>query len=506
MRRSWGQDGRLESPDSFGGAVYVCDSDSTRCHALAEALPIGTSLEVREGRPPRLQSGHHLARGAGCVVGLPNPFCGADLDQLRELKELCPIIAVYAENASSLALGRRCEVFLAGAPLLLDSSSLDFERELTRVVVETVDLWTHQFHEEQRTLDVMHEFAMIGRSSLLVDVFRQAQRVSHFSDLPVLICGETGTGKELLARAIYRQDEKRCHGPFVPLNCAALNRELSDSELFGHRKGSFTGAGHDRPGLFRSARGGVLFLDEIGELDLSLQAKLLRVLQENSVLGVGEDHETRVDVRVLAATNRDLTTMVENGSFREDLYHRLNVVLLHIPPLRERAEDIAPLVTHFLQKNKHLAGTRPVTAALSFIEALQRAFLPGNTRQLENLVRRALINSGSARPLDVTDLPVELWRELSAKGGANGNQIGPLSQPTPSDGPHAFVDDLLRRHNFDLESCVGECEDMLVHAVLASCHGNQAQAARLLGITPRSMYNKLRRRVASCSNGKSASA
>jgi sigma-54 specific flagellar transcriptional regulator A len=505
MRRSWGQTVRLERPDRFCGAVYVCDSDSKRCRVLAEALPIATSLEVREG-PPRHQAGDHTAHGACCVVGLPNPFCDADLGQLGELKEFCPVIAAYAENATSLALGRRCEVFLAGAPLLLDSFSPGFERELARVVVEAVDLWTHRFHEEQRTLKVMLEFAIIGRSSLLLDVFRQAQRVSHFSDLPVLICGETGTGKELLAQAIYRQDERRCHGPFVPLNCAALNRELSDSELFGHRKGSFTGAGHDRPGLFRSAHGGVLFLDEIGELDLSLQAKLLRVLQENSILGLGDDHETRVDVRVLTATNRDLAKMVANGSFREDLYHRLNVVLLHIPPLRERTEDIAPLVTHFLQKNEHLAGTRPVTAAPSFVEALQRAFLPGNTRQLENLVRRALIKCGGGRPLEVTDLPVELWRELSAKGGANGNQIGSLKQPTPSDSPHAFVDDLLRRHNFDLESCVGECEDMLVHAVLASCHGNQAQAARLLGITPRSMYNKLRKRVASSSNGKSASA
>jgi len=505
MRRSWGQTGRLEWPDRFCGAVYVCDSDSKRSHTLAEALPIATGLEVREG-PPRRQAGDHLAHGDCCVVGLPNPFCDADLDQLGELKEFCPVIAVYAENATSLALGRRCGVFLAGAPLLLDSSSPGFERELARFVVEAVDLWTHQFHEEQRTLKVMHEFAIIGRSSLLLDVFRQAQRVSHFSDLPVLICGETGTGKELLARAIYRQDEQRCHGPFVPLNCAALNRELSDSELFGHRKGSFTGAGHDRPGLFRSAQRGVLFLDEIGELDLSLQAKLLRVLQENSILGVGDDHETRVDVRVLTATNRDLTRMVADGTFREDLYHRLNVVLLHIPPLRERTEDIVPLVTHFLQKHEHLASTRPVKAAPSFVEALQRAFLPGNTRQLENLVRRALIISGGLRPLEVTDLPAELWRELSAKGCANGNPIGPAPERVSSDGPHAFVDDLLRRHNFDLDGCVSECEDMLIHAALASCHGNQAQAARLLGITPRSMYNKLRKRVTSSSNGKIASA
>lgn len=505
MQRSWGQtESSSRRADQLHGVVYLWDSDAKRSHALIGMLARTTGLEIREG-PPRLKSGN-CAPVICSVVGLANRFTEVDLDRLRVLKDLCPIAAAYTQSADSLGLGRRCELLLSGAPLLLDSSSPGFEPELARVVLEAVEQWDHQLLETQRTLGVMHELAIIGRSSLLLDVFRLAQRVSHFSDLPVLISGETGTGKELLAQAIYKQDEKRCHGSFVPLNCAALSRELSDSELFGHRKGSFTGAGHDRPGLFRSAHGGILFLDEIGELDLSLQGKLLRVLQENSVLRVGDDQETRVDVRVLTATNQDLARMVAAGSFREDLYHRLNVVVLHIPPLRERTEDIAPLITHFLRKHEHLAATRPATAAPSFVEALQHALLPGNARQLENLVRRALINSSGSRPLDVTDLPAELWREISSKSAANGTCTSPAQSEPHGAGP-PFVDDLLRRHNFALEGCIGECEDLLIHAVLASCHGNQAQAARLLGITPRSMYNKLRKHPASSApNGKIASA
>jgi transcriptional regulator with GAF, ATPase, and Fis domain len=467
-------------------------------------LAHATGLDVREALP-QCKSGD-FEPGVFIVVGLSNPFTESDLDQIRDLKKLCQVVAVYVENAASLALGRRCEVLLAGAPVLLDRSSAAFEFVLAQVVVEAAEQWDRRLHEEQRILEEMRELAIIGRSSLMLEVFRLAQRVSHFSDLPVLITGETGTGKELLARAIYKQDQNRRHGPFVPLNCAALSRELSDSELFGHRKGSFTGAGGDRSGLFRSAHRGVIFLDEIGELDLCLQAKLLRVLQENSVLSVGEDFETRIDVRVLTATNRDLTKMVAGGLFREDLYHRLNVVLLHIPPLRERTDDIALLIAHFLQKHEHLAATRPAAVAPSFVEALQQAFLPGNARQLENLVRRALINSGGVRALEVTDLPPELWQELSSKCVTRTSPDRPGPQPANSGSHPAFVDDLLHRHNFDLGRCVGECEDMLIHAVLESCHGNQAQAARLLGITPRSIYNKLRKRPASAPGKKIASA
>ena len=179
---------------------------------------------------------------------------------------------------------------------------------------------------------------MVGDSATMDGVFRWILRVSPLSELPVLLSGETGTGKELVARSIHRLDPRRADGPFVAVNCGAIVSGLAESELFGHRRGAFTGALHDRLGLVRAARGGVLFLDEIGDLDPGLQSKLLRVLQEHRVLAVGEDHEVAVNVRIIAATNRSLDEMVHARTFRADLFHRLNVLSIRIPALRERSE------------------------------------------------------------------------------------------------------------------------------------------------------------------------
>lgn len=487
-------------PEQSDPVVIVCDPDAFRARALCQALKSTTGRDIRQGTPGKREDLPYL-----CCVGLPNPFCESDLDRVRKLKECNVIIACYVERAATLSLGRHCEVFLAGAPTLLDSGVPGFEQELGQLVVRACEQHNESYRQDHLVRQLMNQLAVVGRSEQLLNVFRQAQRVSQFSELPVLITGETGTGKELLAQAIYRQDERRRHGPFVPLNCAALNRELSESELFGHRKGSFTGAGQDRTGLFRAAHRGVLFLDEIGELDLSLQAKLLRVLQENRVHILGDDHETQVDVRVITATHRNLAEMVSAGTFREDLYHRLNVISLHIPPLRERVDDIAPLTAHFLQKHGRSAGNAAI-AAPAFIEALQRASLPGNVRQLENIVRRALINSGDRRNLEMVDLPTELLRELSTHTEANSRNPNDANIAHGSDLP-ALVHEMLQRHNYDLAGCVSEWEDILIHSVLAGCGGNQAQAARLLGITPRSLYNKLRKRVVpSRNNGNAASA
>ena len=198
----------------------------------------------------------------------------------------------------------------------------------------------------------MKRLGSVGESQAMMAVFHTVLRVSPLSDMPVLITGETGTGKELLAHAIHQLDPKRCHGPFIALNCSALSPGLAESELFGHRRGAFTGADRERKGLIRAAEGGVLFLDEIGELDDALQAKLLRVLQENRVLGIGDDQEVAVNVRIIAATNRNLDAMVQQRTFRADLFHRLNVLAIHIPPLRERPADLKPLIEHFLEKHQ----------------------------------------------------------------------------------------------------------------------------------------------------------
>jgi transcriptional regulator with PAS, ATPase and Fis domain len=225
------------------------------------------------------------------------------------------------------------------------------------------------------------------------------------SDVPALITGETGTGKELLAHAVHQLDLKRCQGPFIALNCSAINPGLVESELFGHRRGPFTGADRDRKGFIRSAEGGVLFLDEIGERDDALQAKLLRVLQENRVLGVGEDREVAVSVRITAAMNRDLEAMVQLRRLRADLFHRLNIVAIRIPPLGERPADLKPLIKHFLEKYQHLRPACALSVEPEFSEALTQLQLPGNARQLENLVRWALVHKDDDTALNLRDLP-----------------------------------------------------------------------------------------------------
>ena len=215
------------------------------------------------------------------------------------------------------------------------------------------------------------------------------------------------------------------------MNCGAISSGLAESELFGHRRGAFTGADRDRKGLIRAAEGGVVFLDEIGELDDTLQVKLLRVLQERRVLGVGDDQEVPVSVRVIAATNRDLSAAVRHGKFRADLFHRLNVLSIHIPSLRERRADVRPLIEHLLEKNQSLHTAGSVAAGPDFIEALTRVDLPGNVRQLENLVRRALVNKVTSTPLTLTDLPAEVWQQLAEQEDPHGIS----SEQSDSDDP-----------------------------------------------------------------------
>jgi transcriptional regulator with GAF, ATPase, and Fis domain len=303
-----------------------------------------------------------------------------------------------------------------------------------------------------------------------------------------------------LARALHQLDPKRHRGPFVPLNCSAISHNLAESELFGHRRGAFTGADRDRRGLIRSAEGGVLFLDEIGELDDVLQAKLLRVLQEHCVLGVGEDAEIPVDVRIIAATNRDLHAMVQQGRFRGDLFHRLNILPIYIPPLRERPEDLTPLIKHFLEKHRLLKPLWSPAVGADFLDAMRQLELLGNARQLENLVRWVLVNKEDDAPLNLRDLPLDVWQQLSAQGkllsvppqarngGANAQNSALEAQ---QQGMPAYFADLLGINGWNLSQFLEFCEKILLEATLHKADGNQSQAARLLGITPRSVYNKL---------------
>jgi DNA-binding NtrC family response regulator len=427
----------------------------------------------------------------------PGDLC---LEGIRSLKQKGFRIICYEEGVQSWPLSIRCQVLLAGSLWLLDGAKVEFPQELRRLLVQLLRAEAGRRNEEERLKHMMRKLGSVGESQAILAVFQTISRASTLSDLPILIIGETGTGKELLAHAVHQLDLKRRDGPFVAVNCSAISPGLAESELFGHRRGAFTGADRDRKGLIRSAEGGVLFLDEIGELDDALQAKLLRVLQENRVLGVGEDREVSVSVRVIAATNRDLEAMVQQGKFRADLFHRLHVLSIHIPPLRERPADLKPLIEHFLQKYQFLRPAEPLSVAPDFIDALTQLELPGNARQLENLVRWALVNKDDDTSLNLRDLPLEIWQQLSEQGkrpwvqseaADDGKDTQKSTLETLRQAIPASIVNLLDLNGWNLSRSLQYCERLLLEAALHKAHGNQSQTARLLGITPRSVYNKV---------------
>jgi two-component system response regulator AtoC len=283
---------------------------------------------------------------------------------------------------------------------------------------------------------------------------------------PVLISGASGTGKELVARLIHRESD-RAKGPFVPVNCGAIPETLLESEFFGYVKGAFTGADRDRAGLFEAANGGTLFLDEVGELPPSLQVKLLRVLQDGEVRRVGGTQSTEVDVRVVAATNRDLEGMVQKGEFREDLYYRLAVVPIHLPALCRRKEEIPDLARHFLERHRERLGVAVETISPEAMEALLEYSWPGNIRELENLLERvAVLADGSE--IEAQDLPESILH------------------PAPERAPTDLSDD-----NLSVKVHSAELERVLIRRALERTGGNKTQAAELLELSPRALRYKI---------------
>ncbi|MCM2334314.1 MAG: sigma-54 dependent transcriptional regulator [Anaeromyxobacteraceae bacterium] len=421
---------------------------------------------------------------------------GAALGLVRALSARGVPVLAYAEGSGRWPVQARCLPLLAGARHLLDTAASSFLVDLRARLGPLLDAGRARSDEEQRVELTMSEVGFVGRSPAVLALFRAVVRIAPLSDLPVLVAGETGTGKELLARAIHRLDPKRSRGPFIPVNCAALTRSLAESELFGHRRGAFTGAERDRPGLVRTASGGILFLDEIAELDPDLQGKLLRVVQEQRVLGVGHDSEIAVDVRVVAATHRDLQERVRAGLFREDLFHRLSVVPVQVPPLRERTQDVALLVDHFLAKHR-AASPFSLVAAQGFIEALSTLRLPGNVRELENLVRRAVTQKEGDSDLDLGDLPREALQQLTASGSSPGaaDGAGPAPEParsTLSDEATPFRA-ILEANGWKLTPSLQAVERLFLLQALERARGNQSETGRLLGLSARSVYTKIRR-------------
>ena len=312
---------------------------------------------------------------------------------------------------------------------------------------------------------------IVGRSAPMRQLFTLLETVAATSST-VLITGETGTGKELVAKAIHHNSPRR-RERFVALNCGAIPETLLEAELFGHVRGAFTGAVANRQGRLEQAHRGTFFLDEVGTMSAGLQAKLLRVLQEREFDRIGDGRPVRIDVRVIAATNSDLTQMVRDGAFREDLFYRLNVLPIHLPPLRERREDIPPLVHTFLQKmGSSIVPPRPEVVFSQ--EALRRMMAfdwPGNIRQLENVVERALALSPGRTQLDVADLPHEIVV------GADQH----LSNATLPDG------------GVDLQRRLQEVERAIIRQALEQSGGNKQQAARLLNIKRTTLVEKAKR-------------
>ena len=379
-------------------------------------------------------------------------------------------------------------------PFKVDELKLCVQRALSynAAVSETVYL--------RKQLKKKYEFSqIIGNAPSMQAVFKMIERVAN-TDSTILVLGESGTGKELVARALHF-NSRRQFAPFVPVNCSALPEALLESELFGHRRGSFTGAISDKKGLFEEADGGTIFLDEVGSMSATLQSRLLRVLQEREVRRVGENTAIYVNVRVVAASNEPLETRIKEGTFREDLYYRLNVIAIPLPSLRERREDIPLLVAHFLKGKVHSDANRPVQVTRQAMEVLCAHDWPGNVRELENAIERAvaLCEGGLIK---VEDLPPRLLASVRTTGLAAEGQMAatlpelpdsalyPL-QPAPAAGPLPDGEQAGGEPILPMKLYLQRQEQVHLNRTIQQCGGSKEQAALLLGISMATLYRRL---------------
>jgi two-component system nitrogen regulation response regulator GlnG len=329
--------------------------------------------------------------------------------------------------------------------------------------------------EPRRYREVALPETLVGRSTAMVEVYKEVGRVAR-TEMTVLLMGESGTGKELVARAVHA-NSIRAKGPFITVNMAAIPKDLIESELYGHEKGSFTGAVERRPGKFELASGGTLFLDEIGELPIELQAKLLRVLQEREMDRVGGQRPLPVDVRIVAATNADLARSVEEGRFRRDLYYRLAVVPIRLPPLREREGDVVLLARHFTARYGEQLKGRAVTLSRDAEPLLLAHPWPGNVRELQNVIQRALLKLNGTR-ITSSDLVGLLPAAAHAERGLSGMVEAVLDAPAPEPGRY--------------QAALAAVEAPLLAAALARTKGNQLRAAELLGMNRNTLRERMR--------------
>ncbi len=379
----------------------------------------------------------------------------------------------------------------------LKSGAFDFVTKpvdltvLRGLVRQALDLNTRrQANPEGSTLLLGESSAMVGLRDTIAKVAR--------SQAPVHISGESGTGKELVARTIHAQGS-RAAGPFIPVNCGAIPSELMESEFFGHKKGSFTGAHTDKPGLFQVADGGTLFLDEVAELPLAMQVKLLRAIQEKTVRPVGANVEIPVDVRILSATHKDLDVLVADGKFRHDLFYRINVIELDVPPLRERAGDLPLLSEAILKRLAYAMKRRSPSLSLAAVAALDIYPFPGNVRELENILERALAMADSEL-IDARDLRLPNAPHATAPAAAAPPPalLGGMSTPPPQSSPAAAAGDPRMGNPRDtstsaLPSYIEEIERNAIQQALQEHRYNKTKTAAALGITFRALRYKLKK-------------
>jgi DNA-binding NtrC family response regulator len=372
----------------------------------------------------------------------------------KSIRPACEVVVITAHAS----VGTAREALKRGAADYL-TKPFSVERELLPVIEAVLAAEPSQSPREPFVDSVSIPSGPIGRSVVLQTALERAQRVAR-SNAPVLLLGESGTGKEIFAEWIHRLSSRQDR-PLLRINCAALPDSLLESELFGHARGAFTGAAREREGIFAAADGGTLFLDEIGEMALAVQPKLLRVLQAGEIQRIGESGRSqRVDVRVIAATNRDLPEAVKRGTFRSDLYYRLAVVPIEIPPLREHSEDLPELIEHFLQR----LGAK-ASFSVDALRAMQRYDWPGNVRELANAVEHAVV-LGNGPVLQIGDLPAALQE-------AECQRVGEL--PVDDDGTLEAI------------------EQRMILQALERTHCNRTEAARLLGVTRRTLGYRIRK-------------
>lgn len=453
-------------------SILAVDDDETALFALEslllkEGYTVHTSKSVRETIDKSFSYKPDLI-----LLDLMMPD-GTGLDVLKKLREDSDLrytaIALLTSKDDLEDITRGLD---AGADDYIKKPFRSAEL-LARVkaLLRTRDLYTdiHRIEGEkqnlQSQLEIKFSFENItGKSPAIQEVFSLVKKVSP-TDVPVLIQGESGTGKELIAKSIHFNSNRK-DKPLLIQNCSAFSENLLESELFGHVKGAFSGAHKDKSGLFEVADKGTFFLDEIGEMSLSLQAKLLRVLQDGTFTSVGDTKSKKVDVRVVGATHRDLKEMIEKGTFREDLYYRLNVVTINLPPLRERVDDIEELAERFLKEKSLKIGKKLKTLSKEAIDTLKKYHWPGNIRQLQNEIERAVILSEDESEINPSNFSQEL-----------------VSQKTTLTENHDL--------NFDLKAQTELLEKNLIIRALKHTGGNRSESARLLGVSRSSLLTKI---------------